>query len=129
MGDLQAVPKLDEVASNPALARGLSAATLVVLAARCAVAQTAIANAQAALLLNVDSTTQNTTSDQDDTLLTIAQTAAILAVPKAWLYRRAKRLGAVKLGSGTLRFSRAAIQDYMRASKLKATPSRRKGMA
>lgn len=51
----------------------------------------------------------------EDRLLTVEEAAAMLAVSPQWLYRRGKRLGlAVKLGDGTLRYSSATIQRFIR---------------
>lgn len=53
-----------------------------------------------------------------DRLLTADEAAAMLAVPRAFLYRNGKRLGlTVELGPGTLRYSHATIQNYMRVSR------------
>jgi predicted DNA-binding transcriptional regulator AlpA len=63
-------------------------------------------------------------SNGGDRLLTCDQAAEFLSVPRAWLYRR-KTLGlAVKLGDGTLRFSRNAIQQYILESAVKAPHAR-----
>lgn len=60
-----------------------------------------------------------------DRLLTIAEASEMLSVTRSWLYHHAKRLGlAVRLGSGTLRFSHARIQQYMRESAVKARARR-----
>jgi hypothetical protein len=68
----------------------------------------------AGLLADSDRETTNDASVGGDRLLTVDQTSAMLAVPRPWLYRRAKRLGlAVKLGDGTLRFSFRACQKLI----------------
>jgi hypothetical protein len=65
-----------------------------------------------------------------DQLLTCEQAAAKLAVTPEWLYRRAKRLGlAVKLGDGTLRFSSAALDAYIKGQTVSTVPTRRRRVA
>jgi len=65
-----------------------------------------------------------------DRLLSCEQTAAMLTVPKAWLYQRGRKLGlAVELGTGTLRFSHAAIQAYIKSRAVNSQPAKRKKVA
>jgi predicted DNA-binding transcriptional regulator AlpA len=62
-----------------------------------------------------------------DNLLTVEQAAAKLGVTPEWLYRRGKRLGlAVKLGDGTLRFSQAALDTYIKNQTVSTVPTRRR---
>jgi predicted DNA-binding transcriptional regulator AlpA len=73
----------------------------------------------ARLLTTDESATREITGD-GDRLLTIEQAAQLLSVTRSWLYHHAKRLGlAVRLGSGTLRFSHARILQYMLESAVK----------
>ena len=75
----------------------------------------------ARLFAGDESATARETSGDGDRLLTIAEASELLSVTRSWLYHHAKRLGlAVRLGSGTLRFSHARIQQYMRESAVKA---------
>jgi excisionase family DNA binding protein len=64
-----------------------------------------------------------------DKLLTVEQAATRLSVSPEWLYRRAKRLGAIKLDTGTLRFSEAALDAYIKQQAISATPVRRRRAA
>jgi predicted DNA-binding transcriptional regulator AlpA len=108
------VPLLDEIARDPSRARGLSGPALVALALKATAAQSAIAQAQAELLL---ASPQHVASADagEDRLLTVAEAAAMLNVPRPWLYRRHKRLGlAVKLADNTLRFYHARLQALMK---------------
>jgi predicted DNA-binding transcriptional regulator AlpA len=58
-------------------------------------------------------------SPERDQLLGVADAAALLAVSREWLYRRATRLGlAVKLDDGTLRFSTSAIQSFIENKRI-----------
>ena len=112
--DLELVPTFDDIAGDLGRATDLTRDQRVALLLRCAAVQSALA----ASLLNADAT--DATSD-GDRLLTIDAAAATLSVTRAWLYRRAKRLGlAVKLGDGTLRISASALQNYVRASRRRA---------
>ena len=57
-------------------------------------------------------------SPDGDRLLTCDEAAALLSVPRAWLYRRGAKLGlAIRLDRGTLRFSNTAIQNYLRTNR------------
>ena len=80
--------------------------------------QTLSAAVLARLLCDDDRAGSHDASAGGDRLLTVEKTAAMLGVTKGWVYRRGKQLGlAVKLGDGTLRFSNAAIQNFMRANR------------
>jgi predicted DNA-binding transcriptional regulator AlpA len=73
---------------------------------------------------------QAASSAADLRLLTVEEAAAKLGVACGWLYRRAKRLGlAVKLDNGTLRFSSAALDEYIRRQTISAAPARRRRAA
>lgn len=64
---------------------------------------------------NQNATNGEASAADSDRLLTIAQAAQLLSVSKSWLYHRAARLGlARKLGDGTLRFSYAACQRFIK---------------
>ncbi len=102
---------LDDIAQNPAAAEGLPLHVRSRLIARCAAVIAILSAAepgefQAPAVAAVQS---------EDRLLTAEQAAEQLAVPLDWIYRRGKRLGlTVQLGPGTLRFSTAAIQRFIR---------------
>jgi excisionase family DNA binding protein len=82
----------------------------------------------ARLLTSDESTTRE--ANHGDRLLTVTEAAQLLAVTKSYLYHHAKRLGfAVKLGDGTLRFSRARIQQYMLENVVKPHARRAKKAA
>jgi hypothetical protein len=66
---------------------------------------------------------------EPEALLTVEAAAAKLSVKPDWLYRHGKQLGiAVKLGDGTLRFSIAALDEYIRKQAIQpvATGRRRR---
>ena len=122
------LPTLDEIAREPSRARDLSMEALASLSAINIAAHSAIAAAQAERLLAGSSNQHASGAVGEDRLLTAEAAAAILAVSKAWLYRRAARLGlSVKLDDGTLRFSSAAVQKLIRGkhASFKPTPKKR----
>ncbi len=78
-----------------------------------------------ARLLTDDHAGSGDESVREDKLLTVDETAAMLGVTKGWVYRRGAKLGlAVKLGDGTLRFSRNTIQQYILESAVKRPHAR-----
>lgn len=66
-------------------------------------------------------TNGESSDSKQDTLLDAGETAAILKVPVAWVYRNGRKLGiAVELGTGTLRYSTLAIQRYIAQQRVEA---------
>jgi predicted DNA-binding transcriptional regulator AlpA len=64
---------------------------------------------------------------EPEALLDVEQAARKLAVTEDWLYRRGVKLGlAVKLGSGTLRFSTQAIDNYIRQQAARPAQTRQR---
>jgi hypothetical protein len=118
---LGSVPTLDEIAREPLRALALGPEQAVALIAQCGAAQ-------AALMAGLARTAPS--ESQDDHLLTVEQAAAKLAVTPEWLYRRAKRLRlATKLGDGTLRFSNAVLEKYIKQNTASSVTSGRRRTA
>jgi len=83
-----------------------------------------------ARLLCGDDSTQPASQNAEDKLLTADQAAAMLGVTKGWVYRRGAKLGlAHRLGDGTLRFSRDAIQQFIVHSRENPASACRKKVA
>jgi predicted DNA-binding transcriptional regulator AlpA len=57
---------------------------------------------------------QRERADHGDRLLTAQQAALKLGVTTAWIYQRWEKLGGAKIDSGTLRFSEAQLDSYIR---------------
>ncbi len=118
-----AVPSLDEIAARPESAGDLPIEVVSALLARCAAVQLALA-------AKIGRTPITEPQIHETRLLTVEQAADKLAVTPEWLYRRGKRLGlAVKLDNGTLRFSSAALETYIRQNTAGASSGRRRRSA
>jgi hypothetical protein len=91
----------------------------------------AIATLQAQLMIRLaHASAPASQSNEGDKLLTVDEAAGRLSVTNEWLYRRGKRLGlAVKLGDGTLRFSRLALDAYIKSQTISGVPARRRRAA
>jgi hypothetical protein len=115
------VPTLDQLAVDAGAAAGLPLTTIAALQARCIAALGALATAQLlASNANGQGPAADTSPAAEERLLTVDEAASKLSVTPQWLYRRAKRLGlAIKLGDGTLRFSSAALDAYVKAQALR----------
>lgn len=56
--------------------------------------------------------------DVEDRLLTIKEAATTLSLTTDWLYRNADQFPfTVRLGNGTLRFSKNGLQDYLKKQR------------
>jgi predicted DNA-binding transcriptional regulator AlpA len=114
---MQSIPKLDEIAHDPALAIGLPREVQIALLSQCGAAQGALIGAM--------SGGNSGSAASSDSLLTVEEAAEMLRVTADWVYRRGKRLGiAVKLDNGTLRFSRSAVAELIEKNLIPKVPRR-----
>ena len=112
------------VLDTPEGIAALSRAELAALLAQCKALEGRLL---AKLLISGDQPNSHDAGVEGDRLLTCGRTAGMLGVTPAWVYQRGRKLGlAVELGPGTLRYSRAAIEQYIKSSACKPIASRGK---
>jgi hypothetical protein len=106
---MNAAPTLDELATDLSLLKDLEQEALVRILMRSSTLR------DASMVEMVRRVGSGTAGKDDDRLLTVEEAAEILKETKDALYHKAKRWGiTIKLGNGTLRFSRNAIQALIR---------------
>jgi hypothetical protein len=80
----------------------------------------------ASLLTPDESPARESNASECDRLLDATETADRLNVKRGWLYHNARKLDlAVELGKGTLRFSPARIQQFIREGGVQAHKRKR----
>ncbi len=103
---------LDEIASDPDLARLVSPEVAAALILKCAAVLSALAT--------VEYQPNTTTAPaQRDELLTVAEAADRLSMSKDWVYRHAGKLPFAVRQGRALRFSSHGIDDYIRVRRMK----------
>lgn len=111
--NLAPVPSLDELASDPTKAAGLSPDVARALTLRCAAVLTALA------AVGGPANAPAREPPADDHLLTADEAAARLGTSPRWLRRHAGRLPfARRLSRKTLRYSEAGLTRWLAARKL-----------
>jgi excisionase family DNA binding protein len=107
---VRGVPRLDEIAANPACAAELAPAVAQALMSRCVIAL-AVLNAR---LLSAPENGRGNSAPDGDRRLNVEQAAARLGVSKDYLYRNAGSLPfTVRIGR-SLGFSEAGLEKYIR---------------
>ena len=106
-----AVPTLDELATNPERAATLPPVALHGLLCRCIGLQTALLGA----LLNASAETGRHVAEEPDSLIDVEAAAQRLGVSRDWLYRRARHLPFRVPQGRMLRFSSQGITRYIRS--------------
>ena len=110
-----AVPTLDDLAREPAIARGLPRAALAALLAKTAAVQSALAAELAADAGDTSAVTNFSDNGNADRLLDAKRAAQLLGVSPSYLYRRKKLPFVVRIEGGPVRFSAKGIERYIRS--------------
>ena len=109
---MKAIPNLDEIATDPAVARDLPADVRLALTARAIGVLNALFAAGLADAASGNGPAAHSTDG--DRRLKIEEAATRLGVSKAWLYRNARKLPFTVPIGRSLGFSARGIEKYLR---------------
>jgi len=106
------VPKLEEIADNPALAMHLPFDVVEAMLGKCSIAQGALVNRLLALRASGNGQVEH--SGKGDRLLTVEEAAPKLGTSVDHLYRHAKNYPFTVRNGRALRFSEVGIERFIR---------------